>query len=306
MGNTTIEWTNKVWNPVRGCSRVSEGCRNCYAEKVAARFSDEGQPFHLFADRDKSGSKWTGKVELVKSRLDAPLHWAKPRRIFVNSMSDLFHESLRAGQIDKVFAVMSQCPQHIFQILTKRPERMLEYITASAYVGVTDWAVDGIDEAAGNFGWFWPLPNVWLGVSVENQAMADARIPLLLRTRATKRFISYEPALGPVDLGMWLYRRSSNSVTGGGLDWVICGGESGPDARPMRPDWARSIVAQCKAAGVACFVKQMGAHIVGDPDEFPSAIHDSGDGHLTFHLCDRKGGDWLEWPEDLRVREFPS
>src|ERR1017187_3120358 len=128
MGKTTIEWTDKTWNPTRGCSRVSEGCTRCYAETLAARFSDTGAPFHLFAKRTPSGPRWTGKVELIESILDLPLHWRKPTRVFVNSMSDLFHEALPDEAIDRVFAVMALCPQHTFQVLTKRAERMSQWV----------------------------------------------------------------------------------------------------------------------------------------------------------------------------------
>jgi len=216
MGNTTIEWTNKVWNPVRGCSRVSEGCRNCYAEKIAARFSDPGQPFHLFADRAKSGSKWTGKVGLVESALELPLHWRKTARIFVNSMSDLFHEALPDEAIDRVFAVMALCPQHSFQCLSKRPERMRDYMM-NAGPRVAALLYKDLETHL-----TWPPQNCWLGVSVEDQATADARIPLLLRTPAAKRFISYEPALGPLNLGDGCSLYNEDCI----LDWVIVGGES--------------------------------------------------------------------------------
>lgn len=261
---TGIEWTDASWNPVRGCSRVSEGCRKCYAEKIAARFSDEGLPFHLFADRDKSGSKWTGKVELIEEALTIPLHWRKPRRIFVNSMSDLFHENLPDEAIDRVFAVMALCPQHTFQVLTKRPERMLRYLTETHGFAARRRVQDIIDpvgkerrHCAGrqletNLIAFrlvdggWPLPNVWLGVSVENRPN-KYRMGELVETPAAKRFVSIEPLLEDIgELGLQ------------GIDWVICGGESGPGARPMHPDWARSVRDQCVAASVAFFFKQWG------------------------------------------------
>lgn len=294
MGLTSIEWTDRTWNPVRGCSRVSQGCVNCYAEKMAARFSDEGHTFEGFAIRTPSGPRWTGKVELIESKLTEPLHWKKPQRVFVNSMSDLFHEALPDDAIDRVFAVMALCPHITFQILTKRPERMLKYFIIDAAerverilnhdYGCTMWTFKPKGD--------WPLPNVWLGVSVEDQETADARIPLLLQTPAAIRFVSYEPALGPVDFRKFLPRRMSlDEIPGSalndgctdmwtiGLDWIIAGGESGPGARPPHPDWFRQVKEQCRAASVPFFMKQLierGRKLAFD-----------------------------DFPEDLRIREFP-
>lgn len=299
---------------------MSAGCVNCYAERQAARFSGlsvnshEAQyhPFNGFVHIVNGHPAWTGKVELIESKLSEPLRWKKPRRVFVNSMSDLFHEALPDETIDRVFAVMALCPQHTFQVLTKRPERMLKYFTEehSPYFypchRVETRAGDiatarGMDMTA--FPIEWPLPNVWLGVSVEDQATADARIPLLLQTPAAIRFVSYEPALGPVDFSrffgpqkMYLgLTRGSNSIEWG-LDrngWVIVGGESGPGARLFDMCWASAVIEQCKAAGVACFVKQIGARPFDGP-------------HDPWSCHDKKGGDMDEWPSELRVREFPQ
>jgi protein gp37 len=284
---SAIEWTDATWNPVRGCTRISEGCRNCYAEGVAARFSGSGQPFEGFADLGRSGSKWTGKVELIPGMLGAPLRWKKPRRIFVNSMSDLFHEALPDEAIDRAFAVMLLAPQHTFQILTKRSDRMRAYLSALVcddgfrpYVRRPGWKSrdprDGDRVLLLRDGQTWPLPNVWLGVSVEDQTTADARIPDLLATPAAVRFLSCEPLLGPVDLREWVGTvhhhpdndphatstravvRAARAAMGPTIDWAIVGGESGPGARPMHPDWVRSIRDQCTAAGVAFFMKQWG------------------------------------------------
>jgi len=306
---TGIQWTDRVWNPVRGCSRVSEGCRNCYAERIAARFSGPGKPFAGFARREAPHgpvhphdlalwepkdrvARWTGKVALVPEKLDEPLHWRKPSRVFVNSMSDLFHEKLSDGEIDQVFAVMAEAQRHTFQILTKRAERMRQYSVGHTLPGCV---------------WKWPLPNVWLGVSVEDQTTADERIPLLLQTPAAVRFVSYEPALGPVDFHVYLSTDATEdcpacgSVMGcdhGALDWLIYGGESGPGARLNDIAWAESARDQCKEAGVAFFCKQLGAYPIIDPRYVrPRA---------TRFLRDPKGGDPEEWPEDLRVREFPQ
>lgn len=249
---TGIEWTDATWNPLRGCSSVSEGCRNCYAERVAARFSGPGQPYE----------------RLAATALDHPLHWRKPRRICVNSMSDLFHQDVSDEWIDRVFAAMALAPQHQFQVLTKRPGRMLEYIARrddQGRVPALDYAVliavtgqyttPAIDLRCG-----WPLPNVWLGTSVKDQPTADARIPHLLATPAAVRFVSAEPLLGPVDLTAYMFGAHQTEETdwcARRLDWLIVGGESGPGARPMHPDWARSLRDQCAAASVPFFMKQM-------------------------------------------------
>lgn len=293
---TGIEWTDATWNPVRGCTRVSEGCRHCYAERMAARFNQPGQWGHGFAETIRTPARgvggavareggfearWTGRVELDDSKLDLPLRWKKPRRIFVNSTSDLFHESLDDDAIGSVWRTMARCQHHTFQILTKRPERMREF-TRRVGLGVR------------------PFHHVWLGVSVEDQETADERIPILLDTPAAVRFISAEPLLGPVDLAHHLrgFNRDemglrddplAASLLSAGIEsghawarpalhWVICGGESGPGARPMHPDWARGLRDQCAAAGVAFFMKQMG----GSRRPLPPI------------------------PDDLMVREFPK
>ena len=268
--STGIEWTDSTWNPLRGCTRVSERCRFCYAERIAARFSAPGQPYHGFAQRTPKGSAWTGKVELVETALDLPRRWRKPRRIFVNSMSDLFHEDVPDEWIDRIFAVMALAPRHTFIVLTKRSARMREYLAVLDLRARVDAIVDFLasemsdplarrtddlratapdlfeDDA-------WPLPNVWLGVSAEHQAAADERIPDLLATPAAARLVSCEPLLGPIDLNR---AYSPHGITP--LQWVIAGGESGPGARPLHPDWARGLRDQCQAAGVPFFFKQWG------------------------------------------------
>jgi protein gp37 len=242
---TPIEWTDATWNPVRGCTRITLGCGGpnheggCYAEKMAARFSDPGQPYHGFAERTPHGGRWTGKVALIEDQLMLPLRWKKPRRIFVNSMSDLFHENLPDEAIDKVFAVMALCPQHTFQVLTKRAERMREYLN-NCQGNIWDaWArlsrgrpnrvslIEGqpIVKTAPD----WPLPNVWLGVSCERQQEADERIPYLLRTPAAIRFVSAEPLLGPIDLDGWLGKSSCGYCDdGGGFAPPRCGRDDVP------------------------------------------------------------------------------
>ena len=340
-GGTGIEWTDRTWNPVRGCTRVSEGCRHCYAERQAARYSGPGMPFEGFALNGSAGPRWTGLVQLITGKLLEPLSWKKPQRVFVNSMSDLFHPDLLDDDIAAVFAVMAACPDITFQILTKRPERALSWFRyMQLRGGLGALIVDYLDrpsrglqnvvkEEAFFRAWFEfdhqhgmnriPLPNVWLGVSVEDQETADERIVLLLQTPAAVRFVSYEPALAPVDfrsLQPGDPPTEINCLAGSHgvlrphrgqcerIDWLIIGGESGPGARPFDLAWARDAVAQARAAGVPVFVKQMGSNpidLIGDANA------------LLLNLERRKplsrharGADPLEWPEDLRVREFPQ
>jgi protein gp37 len=345
---TSIQWTDTTWNPVRGCSIVSPGCVNCYAMKQAHRFSGPGKPYHgLTKFTERSGPQWTGVVRTVEDALLEPLSWRKPARVFVNSMSDLFHEDVPDAFLDKVFAVMALAPQHTFQILTKRAERMRDYLTAfDVYERIAYEATVATSANVSGIG-LWPLRNCWLGISAEDQQRADERIPLLLQTPAAVRFVSAEPLLGPIDFshrgkpgGLPIYwegteadgplphydglsgqflgystRRGWARYSGKGIDWLIVGGESGPGARPMDLEWARSIVQQCKAAGVACFVKQLGSCITGlnlDGPPYSSPprregvlVHWTCKDDNTFGLGDRKGGDPAEWPEDLRVREWP-
>lgn len=244
MGKTKIEWSEAVWNPTTGCDKVSAGCKNCYAEVFAKRFWKERQ----FSD-----------VRCHPDRLDIPLRWRKRRMVFVDSMSDLFHEAVPFDFIEQVHAVMACARNHTFQILTKRIERAKEFYsyierrelgrfkhTGIKLAGVGN-RVGGIEEL--------PLKNCWLGVSVEDQKTANERLPILWQIDAAVKFVSYEPALGPLDFAEAL----PDWWESNGIDWVICGGESGPGARPMHPDWARSVRDQCQAVGVAFFFKQWGA-----------------------------------------------
>jgi protein gp37 len=320
---TSIEWTDETWNPIVGCSRVSKGCEHCYAERVAHRgMSPQHRGLTVLGAH---GPRWTGEVRLVEDRLAAPLSWRKPRRVFVNSMSDLFHDGLTNEQVAAVFGVMAACPHLTFQVLTKRPQRFREWFawiadegealreqvgedppsgtpvpSACAMLATTDAVPGGILSRA-HFETAtrqpWPLANVWLGVSVEDQATADERIPLLLDTPAARRWVSYEPAIGPVTfrdewlsrtcaLGHFTHRNDTGYRPGecahegqfvcgfplvGGLDWIVVGGESGPGARPFDLAWARSAIAQCRSASVPCFVKQLGAQPVSSEH---AAIHD--------------------------------
>lgn len=350
---SAIEWTNATWNPVRGCTRVSEGCRNCYAERIAARFSGPGMPYEGLAESTAQGPRWNGAVRLVPEHLADPLKWKRPRRIFVNSMSDLFHEGLSFEEIAAVYAVMAAAAQHTFQILTKRPERALAFnrhrfgletcadsvareAESSAEI-VWDSRGSNVDlyraesgsrrEVANRRPWpGWPLPNIHLGVSVEDQTAADRRIPVLLECPAAVRFVSYEPALDAVDFTRLPLRREEgamaqrqtleresfrpptiNALKGYSdngderrIDWVIVGGESGPGARPFDLAWARQIVEQCGAAGVPVFVKQLGSRPVD------SSLAGAGAIPRELSLRDRKGGDPAEWPAELQVRQMPE
>ena len=289
MGETSaIQWTEATWNPLVGCSRVSEGCRHCYAERTAYRLAAMGNKNYAAVVKETKPA-WNGTIGFVPSALELPLRWKKPRRIFVNSMSDLFHEKVQYEWIDEIFAVMGQCPQHVFQVLTKRPERMQRYLA-------------DFDT---------PLPNVWIGVSVEDQETADERIPILLNSKAAVRWVSYEPALG---LASFFGPDSPTWNRDGGLDWIVVGGESGPDARPFDLAWARQTIAQCRAGGVPVFMKQLGARPWWDGIGPPPAEHvylapaTKFNGQVGWDLdClrDRWGGTMEEWPVDLRVREYP-
>ncbi len=314
-----IQWTDVTWNPVRGCVKVSAGCKNCYAETFAERWRGiAGHPYEQGFD-----------LRLVPEKLEEPLKWKRPRRVFVNSMSDLFQDGVPFEFIDKVFAVMALTPQHTYQVLTKRPERMLEYFERGSRFDLGAWAPVEVEcmEILHNrrevdIRWVswdlpgWPLPNVWLGVSCENRATYVQRIPLLALIPAAVRFVSMEPLLS--DLGDLMLDGFFCET----YQWAIVGGESGPGARPFNIQWARDVIAQCRAAGVACFVKQLGAFPV-DTDygygkvgvyaEYDkrsiTAAKALGLDYVGVNLVllkDRKGGNMEEWPADLRVREFPE
>lgn len=304
---TSIEWTDVTWNPMRGCSLVSAGCANCYAMKQAHRFSKSGMAYEGLTELGPQGPRWTGKITLVPELLDAPLQWRKPRRIFVNSMSDLFHEDVPNEFLEDVWARMFIADHHTYQILTKRPQRMFDWLTQQ------DWDRVGMIVAkaspmsahralARKRAGFKMLEHVWLGVSVEDQATANERIPLLLQTPAAVRWISAEPLLGPINLDKYIDVLEEDLMDGfakvyPGLDWVIVGGESGPRARPCDLAWIRSLKDQCQAAQVPVFVKQLGSK----PFSTPGTADDLG----CRAIEDRKGGTLSEWPAELRVRQWP-
>ncbi|EHN09607.1 Phage protein [Patulibacter medicamentivorans] len=302
MGDRTgIQWTDATWNPVTGCSKVSPGCANCYAETVAKRFPEK------FTD-DGTFRPWTPEntghnVLLHPDRLDQPLRWTRPRMVFVNSMSDLFHDDVPAEFIAEVFAVMAAAPTHTFQLLTKRPERMQAVVGSPLFRNVVEAKLAALirggaaappDYLAGT----WPLLNVWLGVSIENRRYVD-RADVLRATPADVRFISAEPLIGPVVYdrwtgdpghqvhGSWLDVYDGPQLDLTNIDWLIVGGESGPDARTMDLAWVRALRDACAASGTAFFMKQLGTR-------------------LAAGLASRKGDDPDEWPEDIRVRQMPD
>jgi len=295
MGKTSIEWTDASWNPIVGCTEISPGCANCYAARLAATRLRETPQYRGLAEIEKhientdyGRPRWTGELRFHCERLEEPLHWRAPRKIFVCDMGDLFHEDVTRDEIQQVFDVTRNCPQHTFQILTKRAQRMRDEVR--------------------EYHLFYELKNVWLGVSVENQHFADERIPLLLQTPAAVRWISAEPLLGPVEI--W---KSLPIVTGLQIDvdWVVCGGESGPNARPMHPGWARALRDQCVAAGVPFFFKQWGEwapqgnagsglSLPGVERERTFVGHNLGAGQMMLRYGKRLAGrllDGREWNE---------
>jgi protein gp37 len=336
--STSIEWTRgsdgtpgATWNPTTGCTKIAAGCAKCYIERTPA--------FRIAGRKFVNGRT---DIRLHHDRLDTPLRWRKPRKVFVNSLSDLFHEEIPDDFIAAVFNTMALAQRHTFQVLTKRPERAAALIPQFA---VAHTARDGSG---------WPLPNVWIGTSIANQADADRNIPNLLQIPAAVRFVSAEPLIGPVDLHLrglrealterheivpppigfegvpFVGNRCKNCGFMPGacdiaefagsrclrcdvllsrclIDWVITGGESGPGARPCNVEWIRSIVAQCKAADVPVFVKQLGAKPILPMDgESWFDGRNFHDGAVMLRPRDKKGGDMAEWPTDLRIREYPA
>lgn len=327
--NTTIEWADKTWSPIIGCARVSPGCDNCYAISTARIRSFNPNPkvslpFAGTVDRGENGIDWTGKVNLLEERLTEPMRWKKPAKVFVNSMSDLFHKDVPDDFIARVFAIMALTSQHTYQILTKRHARMRSLVGGPCKCGHQPgehlrskmaWAVSqanpnripGVPDNAEQLVYgrgIWPLPNVHLGVSVEDQKWADIRIPALLETPAAIRFLSCEPLLGPVDLDDYLLVPcpcckgephddgcgpcdSAGCDTGfvRGIHWVIAGGESGPKARPAHTDWFRSLRDQCIEANVPFLFKQHG---------------DWGPAPFIVRVCDPEVG-WTGTEEELEA-----
>ena len=340
---TKIEWvknadgtSGQTWNPVSGCSRVSDGCKNCYAEVMTKRLAAMGQA--KYQGLLNEHNRFNGAVKLDEKALLKPLSIKKPTMFFVNSMSDLFHESIPDEWIDKAFAVMALCPQHTFQILTKRPDRMKAYFhrirkrqTDHYDIDLFMWSLFDFrqrgeikQEAARLFDTEIPFKNIWLGVSVENQKTADERIPHLLNTPAAVRFLSCEPLLDFVDLSKWIhpprqfrctgnycsfnYSKSDCEICGGTgwqwtkkkIDWVIVGGESGNKARPCYMQAIRQIVNDCQKSDVKVFVKQLGSN-------FCQGWNWNGEGVRYYPpIKNGKGGNIAEFPADLQIRQMPK
>jgi protein gp37 len=298
VGETEISWTHRPgtvgrsWNPVQGCRRISPGCEHCYAERMASRFAESGWSHGLINLRTR---RWSGNARVATHKITEPLHWRKPATVFVNSMSDLFYEGFSFEEIAAVFGVMAATPQHTYQVLTKRAARMREWFEwiASMHFPVPGKPFDtgnharqmiqreamrATREIAGDgfpviTDWSWPLPNVWIGVSVEDQQRADERIPELVRTPAAVRFLSCEPLLEQVTLP--IVHVFGNAPRPPGIDWVICGCESGPGARPCEVAWLRVLRNQCKGADVPFFLKQARhrAECIPAPDDAdPSTV----------------------------------
>jgi protein gp37 len=284
-----IEWTDATWNPVTGCSKVSQGCRNCYALRDWARLSANPRSVYF-------GRAFTD-VECHEDRLGIPLQWARPRRIFVNSMSDLFHAAVPDGFIRRVFETMTHAPQHTFQVLTKRADRMYTFFSGGPDLPI----------------------NCHLGISVEDQLTWDERAPWLLGLEAAPvKFVSFEPLLGPIDC-RGTQRWGSNVTVPpaadwplSGIQWAIVGGESGPQARPMHPDWVRSLRNDCRLAGVPFFFKQWGEWLPGAQSPEPITFlprthrHDWEDGNSSYRVGKKIAGRWLDgFTHDGRPAESP-
>lgn len=257
--NTKIDWCDTVWNPIVGCSKISEGCKNCYAERFAKRNAKNPKTASKYAPV----VKWDGSVFFDEKALEAPLHWRKPRRVFVNSMGDLFHDNVPFEWFHEVWDIIKRCPHHVFYILTKRPENMVGRIEKVC-------SMERLGYAKG----FWS--HVWLGVSVEDQKTADQRIPELLKIPGFKKFVSVEPMLGAIQLDDLVKDKSEfsedhysclecdvdveddNDFHGETIKWVVCGGETGPGARLCNIQWVRDLRDQCSAAGVPFYFKGIG------------------------------------------------
>jgi protein gp37 len=280
MAATSIEWTEVTWNPVTGCDRVSPGCDHCYALTLARRLQAIGQPRYQ-ADGDPRTSGPGFALTVHPDALALPLRWRTPRRVFMNSMSDLFHRQVPGEYIAQVFAAMALAQRHTFQVLTKRHGRMRSLLNNGHWrmqiaVEMERLAPHCLDRWPADEPLL-PLPNAWLGVSAEDHKRAGLRVPALAATPAAVRFISAEPLLGPIP-----------SPQLGGIHWLIVGGESGPRARPLDTGWVRELITACRDAGTAVFVKQLGT------------------AWARAHGLRGKGTDWESWPAELRIREYPT
>lgn len=283
------QWWNKSWNPIRGCSHYSEGCKNCYAERMASRFGgpdveEFDRPFTGFAEMTKSGPRWTGRVDLIPQKLPEPARWRKSWRVFI-SMSDPFHDNLHRDHILRLFLTMRQAKNQTFFLLTKRAERMMTLL--NEWLPAAEALADESLEIKP------PAPNIWLGISAENQICLDYRLPRLKLTRTAHRFVSLEPMLGPIYFKTGLL----------GISWVIMGGETGPGARPMHPQWAHTIRDQCQMAGVPLFFKQWGEWRAGDSKDFMKFRDCICDGQYMIRVGKKAAGRLLD---GLERSEFPT
>lgn len=307
---SNIGWTDATWNCLYGCSRVSPGCEHCYAERHCHRFSGEGERHEGLTVLRKKGPVWTGKIDLAYHRLFEPFKWTTPRKIFVNSLSDVFHENVPFEFVKAMFGVMAASPEHTFQLLTKRHERMVEFFVEmrsrgrAAVLECLYWAGEVVrrlrdenkitagqakrylDKIEGASDRSWPLPNVWLGVSAENEEMLQERVPKLFECDAAVRWISAEPLLSALPGLRGFLVANDNGVK---LDWVVAGGESGYDARGMELSWALDIRDVCEETGTPFMMKQLGSVL---------AEHFPGSG--------TKGTEKEAWPESLRVCDYPQ
>jgi protein gp37 len=281
MAETSIEWTagddgspGRVWNPTSGCDRISAGCDHCYALEMARRLKAMGQPKYQNDGHPRTSGPGFA-LTVHPDTLTAPLRWRKPSRVFVNSMSDLGHARVRAEFLARVWATMAAAPQHTYQILTKRPERLQRTLTGPSFQDDVQAALAGLATAAATWPG-WPLPNVWLGTSIELDRYTR-RAAELRATPAAVRMLSLEPLLGPLP-----------SLDLADIDWILIGGESGPRARPMDLAWARNLISRARAVGTAVFVKQLGTC------------------WARRHGHGGKGTAWGDWPADLRIRQFPA
>lgn len=274
---TGISWTERTWNYLRGCKEKSAGCANCYARLMAARYSGKGQPYEGLAYFDEAGkSHWTGKIAVVQDALDLPLRWPRPSLIFTNSMSDLFHEDVDETAIINSFEIMEKASWHIFQTLTKRPERMPEILNNITLKSGRNLGKD-------------PLPNVWIGTTMEDEKTAAERSKYLAATPAAIRWWSAEPLIGNCDWERWIVESKS--------DWVVLGGESrqgsAQSCRPMNIEWEREALAACKKLNVAAFNKQLGYWLA------KSLLREE------KFKADPSGKKMDCWPADLRVQDYP-
>lgn len=289
-----IEWTDKTWNPIVGCTIVSPGCTNCYAMKMAARIElmgGKGAERYAGTTKKVNGKAvWTGLVN--DAGLDVllkPMSWKKPQRIFVNSMSDLFHEDVTDAQIDAVMGVIAETPHHTYQVFTKRSARMRSYMNALES-RVDEWNCNSMLDWAD-----FPLKNLWLGVSIEDQKRLHERLDDIVNTSAAVRAVSAEPLLGPLEFGQDMAK----------LDWVIVGGESGHNARPMNPQWARDIRDQALKYGVAFNFKQNGEFVSVSEVEGPGPHYMFLDGRTVRRTGKKKAGRtldgkvWDQYPDEM-------